>query len=98
MVLYRKGFIMSKSFVTKLGSGWIAVHDDLKNLIPESTVILRRLDKDGMATGIDIEVPYGVVYTFIAEVVRESRLRIAKNRILNSTPGALLEPERFGYR
>ncbi len=65
------------SHTTNLSNDWIAIHDGTPSY--NSEIIFRRIDKDGFAVGIDIEIPYCVVRDFVAEQIRQSKISMLES-------------------
>jgi hypothetical protein len=60
------------SHTTQLSNNWIAIHDSSPDL--SAIIILRKIDDAGMAEGIDHEIPYGVLFDFVALQVRNEKI------------------------
>jgi hypothetical protein len=65
------------SHVTRLKKGWIAIHDSVPDA--ESIITLRKIDEDGMAIGDDIDLPYEIMFDFVAEQVRSAKISRLEN-------------------
>ena len=65
------------SHTTFLPRNWIAMHDGSPRL--GSEIIFRKIDTTGMASKSDVKIPYGVIFHFVAEMVRNDKIKNLEN-------------------